>query len=265
MLASLPMYDLPGAQPITDRWWSGLADHFRQAGIDGVPARLARNPRPAWTDRQLLFSQTCGYPLINALSGQVSLVCTPAYGAPGCTGAQYSSVLVVPADLRADDLSEVRGGICAFNARDSQSGFNVLRRMVASLAAGRPFFREVIQTGSHRASLECVAEGRADVCALDAVTHALVARYHPDRLEGTRILQFSPQAPGLPYIAGPAVGPDVVARLRDGVYAALVDPALADVRDGLFITGAEFVPRVAYDDMAVMEREARGLGYPDLA
>ena len=262
--ASLPMYDLPAVRPATDAWWAGLARHLRAAGVAGVPDGLARDPAPAWTEPGLLLGQTCGYPLTHALAGRVELLCTPAYAAPGCDGACYASLLVVPRDADAAALADCRGGVCAVNAPDSHSGYNVLRRMVAPLAGARRFFARVVETGSHAASLAAVAAGRADLCAVDAVTHALLDRHEPGRLAGTRVLMRSPRAPGLPCVTGPATTADERARMRDAVRAALADPGLEDARAELLITGAAELPLTAYDEILALEREAVAMGYPVL-
>ena len=264
MIATLPMYDLPALQSATDAWWQGLARHMRAAGIEQVPVELARERGPAWSDGDLLFSQTCGYPLTHALAGIVEPVCTPVYAARGCSGGRYSSALVVADDAAATTLADLRGGVAACNGRDSHSGYNVLRRMVAEHAGGERFFAEVLETGAHVASLRAVAERRADVCAVDAVTHSLCAHWEPERLAGTRVLAFSPAAPALPYVAGRGVTAAVRERMRAAVHAAAADPALAATRAALQIVDVCDLPRAAYDEIPAMEREAQRLGYPEL-
>lgn len=264
MRASLPMYDLPEVRAATDEWWRGLARHLRAAGVADVPDRLQRDPAAEWTDTGLLFSQTCGYPLTHALAGRVSVLCTPCYDAPGCDGPCYSSVLLVAAGSAAATLADLRGGVCAINVRDSHSGCNVLRRMVAPLAGAEPFFARVVETGSHEASVAAVGGGEADLCAVDAVIHALLQRHAPQRLAGTRALACSPGAPGLPYVAGRGIGPAALERARAGIEAALADDRLAPVRAELLISGCARLPLARYDRIAAMEREAVALGYPEL-
>ena len=264
MHASLPMYDLPELRAATDAWWRGLAGHLRAAGFPDVPARLQRDPGAAATGPDLLLTQVCGYPLTHALAGRVQRVCTPCYAAPGCAGARYSSALVVPASSGAATLADLRGGVCAINARNSHSGCNVLRRMLAPLAGGRPYFARVTRTGSHEASLAAVAAGEADLCAVDAVTHALLERHAPRRLAGTRVLEFSPSAPGLPYVTGGDRDAAELWRMRAAIGAALADPGLEAVRADLLISGAEIPGPESYDEIPAMEREAIALGYPEL-
>lgn len=258
------MYDLPAVRAATDEWWAGLARHFRAAGLDGVPDSLERDPAPDWTDPQLLFSQTCGYPLTHALAGRVQLVATPCYAAPGCDGPRYRSALVVSAESGAQSLDDLRGARCAINARESHSGCNVLRRMVAPLADGESFFQSVIETGSHAASIDAVAAGEADLCAVDAVMHALLARHAPQQLASTRVLTHSPPAPGLPYIAGPRVGATDLEHMRTAIRSAFVDPDLEIVRATLLIDDMAVLSVEDYETVTAMERDARAMGYPEL-
>jgi ABC-type phosphate/phosphonate transport system substrate-binding protein len=265
--ASLPMYDLPELRGATDAWWAGLARAFRRAGVAEPPATLER-PRDmaaAWRAPELLFSQTCGYPLTHQLKQVVQTVATPAYSAPGCDGARYVSVVVVRADDPAAELAALRGATCAFNALDSQSGYNALRRLIAPLAVDRRFFGKVVVSGGHAASLAAVAGKRADVAAVDCVTFALLARCRPDVVEDLRVLSHTEQAPGLPYVTSRHADGTLVDRLRDGLFAALADPDLAAARDDLLIAGAEALPLEAYGRIDGMEAEAQAHGYPEIA
>ena len=100
MIATLPMYDLPGLRAATDAWWTGLAGHLRMHGIEDVPDELTRQEArrdQLWRSPDLLLSQTCGYPLVHALGGLVRLIATPRHFAPGCTGALYRSLIVARA------------------------------------------------------------------------------------------------------------------------------------------------------------------------
>ncbi len=264
--ASLPMYDLPELRRASDCWWAGIARHLRALGMPGVPASLSRvdDAEALWRDPGLLFSQTCGYPLTRTLASTVQVIGTPVYRAPGCEGSRYASALVIGTRNPAASLQELRGGICAINSTESHSGCNVLRYMLAPLAGGRPFFARVVESGSHRASLRRVAEGAADLCAVDCVTHALLARHAPDALDGTRVLGYSPTAPGLPYITGAGMSSPDLERLRRALRRAVADPALASARAALLIEGIEHLPDSAYGEITRMEAASRALGYPEL-
>ena len=266
-LASLPMYDLPELRAATDAWWAGLARAFRQAGLAPVPERLSRegDPGALWRLPELLISQTCGYPLTHAYRDSLALVATPCYGAEGCGGPLYRSAILVRADDPSEALEDLRGRRAAFNGRNSQSGYNCLRHLVAPLAEGGTFFAEAIETGSHAGSLAAVAEGRAAVAAADCVTFALLARHRPAAVADLRVLTWSAPAPGLPYVTTQSCSPEQLERLRAGLAEALADPATAAAREALLIDGVEVLPTTAYQVILDMEQEAARAGYPQLS
>ena len=265
MLASLPMYDLPEVTAATDTWWSGVASALQRAGLDAVPEALTRDPDvDVLHSKELLLSQTCGYPLTHALVGAVALVATPIYSADGCSGADYCSLIVVADENPAADLEDLRGAVCAYSRPHSHSGYNALRAAVAPLAGGAAFFSRVVESGGHPVSIELVATGTADVCAVDCVTHALMAKYRPDALAGTRVLGATERAPGLPFVTRAGVDEDCLRRLRDGLNEAFADPRLADVRDALMLTGVQVLGYDAYQRIDDMEDSAHAAGYAEI-
>ncbi len=264
-VASLGMYALPAIADAIEAWWAGLARAFRAAGLESVPERLsAGDLHDHWRDPALLLSQTCGYPLTHAFATHLRVVATPAYSAPGCSGSRYRSVFVVRQDEPVTTLAQLAGRRAAANSRDSQSGYSALRHAVAPLAGGRPFFSAVLETGSHAGSMQAVAEGRADLASIDCVTFALQQRHRPGLADALRVLDFSADAPGLPYVTAAGRGDEEIARLRDGLREAGADPALAEARRALMITGFEVLPDGAYGKIVEMEKAAQALGYPEL-
>jgi ABC-type phosphate/phosphonate transport system substrate-binding protein len=265
--AGLPMYDLAELRPATEAWWEGLARAFRAEGLDNVPAGLSQDwpARKLWQAPDLLFGQTCGYPLMHGLSASLRLVATPCYAAPGCSGPEYCSLVLVREDDAASGLAMLRGRTAVINAPDSHSGCNVLRALAAPLAADGRFFRRVIVSGSHLGSLRTLRRGAADVAAIDCVLHALLERHRPSALVGLRTLLRSPSAPGLPYVTGALQPCDAVRRLRAGLLRALADPKLAACRTDLLIERASVLSLEDYGVIADLERRARALGYAELA
>lgn len=266
MIAALPMYDLPELREATDALWQAIARTLAGAGLEGVPMALTRG-RPAydlWTDPRLLLAQTCGYPLTHGLTGRIRLVAVPCYAAPGCVGPRYSSLLIVRRG-HARSLGDLRGGRAAFNMRDSQSGYAALRAAVAPLARDGVFFAATVETGGHAASIAAVREGRADICAVDAVTHALLARHRPDALSGLDQIGTAPPCPGLPYVTAAARTDAEVAALRSALSEALRDASLADARAALLLDDFADLPLNAYDEVLAMERSCADQGYAELS
>ena len=264
-IASLGMYAPPALTKATEAWWAGLAQAFRAAGLRDVPAALdGGDMRDHWGDPDLLFGQTCGYPLTHDFAGKLRVVATPRYAAAGCEGSRYRSAVIVRADEPAESLADFAGRKAATNSRDSQSGHSAFRHAVAQVAGGDCFFSEVVMSGGHRGSMLAVAESRADIAAVDCVTLALHQRHEPELTAALRTLTYTEAAPGLPYVTAARRGADEVERLRAGLLVACDDPALAEVRAALLIEGVEVLPEDAYERIDQMEREAVALGYPAL-
>ena len=254
MIAALQMYDWPEIRWATDRFWAGLAQRL------GVELDLSRPEdfTGPWFRDDLLFAQTCGYPFTHALKGQVKIVATPHYAADGCEGPNYCSMVFA---REARPLPEFFGVTAAVNTPDSMSGMLALKLVFAPYAWQGRFFGHVVWSGSHLASLAAVREGRAEVCAVDSVCVELARRHRPQDLEGLVEVARSPAVPGLPWITR-AGQPE---RLRGVLRAVFADPALADARAALLLSGFSALDAAAYDRItsleAAMERQG-GLALP---
>jgi ABC-type phosphate/phosphonate transport system substrate-binding protein len=217
-IASLPMYDWPEALAATDAEWAAIRERLVAAGIP-APEHLTRDVdmHEAWRMPNLLFSQTCWGPLELGLAKHVTVLGQPDYSAfEGGAGELYSSAVLArkgegqpassPADGRAMlALDWMRGKRFAFNNKDSMSGLLAISRDLA--AAGTQleiFFGERIETGSHRASIAAVAEGRADVATVDCRSWALAERFEP-AAKAVEVVGWTARRKGLPYIASPTM------------------------------------------------------------
>lgn len=250
------MYALPEMEGPLRTWWQGLARHLRHAGVGRVPDRLDEpDDLPVhWLDDDLLFSQTCGYPLTHILDQKVTLIAVPIYDAPGCDGILYRSMIVVRDDLDVASLEDLQQCDVAINNWDSQSGFNALRARIASLATpGERFFARTLITTGHARSIAAVCSGEAHCAAIDGVTLALFQRHRPEVVSRLRILDQTDPAPGLPYITRRDIATDELDALRAGLFAALADPELAAARADLLLTGAALVEWDDYDVIRHME------------
>jgi ABC-type phosphate/phosphonate transport system substrate-binding protein len=265
-IAAMPMYEGPGLATANDALWIAIARELRARGV-AAPERLTRPDDLAalWRDPGLLFAQTCGYPYMTALRDAVILIATPEYGFAGCEGATHRSFLIAGARDPRRNLPAFRGGVAAINAPDSNTGMNLFRAAIAPVASGRPFFRAVVTTGSHAASLEAVADRRADLTAIDCVSFGLLNRLQPDLVSRVAVIAESPRSPGLPFIASARLPAEMVEAAREALFAALTDPALADARAALGLVGARVLAEQDYERVLEIEGESEAAGYPRLA
>jgi ABC-type phosphate/phosphonate transport system substrate-binding protein len=266
-IASLGMYDRAEVWWANDLLWSALAERLIAAGLADVPRRLDRTRPPAaiWPDPDLLFAQCCGYPLMTEYRTRLRYVATPCYAVPGCAESRYRSRIVVRRDDPAEALSALRGRRAALNDRQSNSGMNLFRAAVAPLADGAPFFAAVVETGSHAASMQAVADGAADVAAIDTVSFAHQQRHAPATTARLRTIGWTEATAGLPFVTAATTSDADLARLRAALDAVVRDPALAGARDALFLDGVRIVPDRQHQRILALERRAVRRAYPELA
>src|SRR2546423_14411121 len=86
LTASLPMYNLPEMRAANAAFWKALSDEVAREGEAGLPEALvfSRPPVPDAIGATTVFSQTCGYPLLNIFRRQYQMLGIPTYDAPGC-------------------------------------------------------------------------------------------------------------------------------------------------------------------------------------
>ena len=254
------MYDFEPLREAHATFWTAVA---ARAGID---AELRQGETFAFTDPGLVMAQTCGLPLTTTLAGLgLQVLAVPLYTAPGCDGPTHRSVVVVHADSAIATLADARGTRCAINSRDSNTGMNLLRAAIAPLANGEKFFGDVRVTGAHAASMAAVADGRADIAAIDCVTWAHFSRFEPGLAGHLRVVAETPASPALPLVAPRTVPAGEIAALRAALQAVAADPALRPALALLLIRGFAELPLAAYDAVGDLVRGATEAGYPTLA
>lgn len=266
MIASLGMYDWPETRAETDRLWTGIARALREEGFSQVPETLERGTPVTdhWRSPDLLVSQTCGYPLTHEFDGYLELLAAPIYGVEGCTGAEYTSVIIVHKDSDFGAPVDLKGTHATYNGEDSLSGHLALRSVFAPLAGKGRFFGKTSCSGGHPVSMQLVAAGKADVAAIDCVSFALGCKHRPNITDNLRIIAKSPSAPALPYVTTAGRSKAELHRLKQALVKAFHDPDLTDTRASLFIEGLEFISRQTYDRVLLQEADAAALGYAEL-
>lgn len=262
--AALAMHDWPEVQWANDALWAFIAARLEGAGI-AAPERLDRSQSYSapWRDPELLLAQTCGYPFATALRGTVRLVGTPCYGAPGCQGADYSSVIITSRASGIGSLGGLRHACAAINALESQSGYWALRSAIAATPGAVPPMCALV-TGGHRESLRAVAAERAGVAAIDAVSWALAARHEREAVAAVRVIGASPAAPGLPLISSLATPQQILATLRQALSDAITEPSLGQAREALLLSDFAVLPEATYDRILELSRAALALPFPVL-
>ena len=265
MIASLGMYDHPAQRWANDAIWSAIAARLCARGI-AAPVALyrTRSVEDSWHAPDLLLAQCCGYPLVADASLDLRVIAVPHYDVHGCPPGRHVSRLVVRDTDEARDLAAFRGRIAAINAPLSNTGANLFRDMLADVAATAPFVAAVVTTGSHRQSAFAVRTGVADIAAIDAVTHAALARYEPAALAGLRTIAVTRPSPTLPFVTARATPMEIVAMLRAILSDVVRDPQLTAARAALFLSAIVPSGGHRYAALLTLARDAAARGYPEL-
>ncbi len=228
-VVSIAMYPFEPLRSAIGSLWASVTRH-----LEWGPSTLdwEELPPDVWRHPDLFLAQACGWPLVNQLVDEVAVVGTFAYDVPGAADGRYQSVLI----SRAVSLAEVRrlpNVVAAANAPDSLSGWISLQRVWDGVAPA------MVKTGSHLESVRAIADGRADVASIDAVTWSLISTLEPLMVSGLSVVGNGPTVPCLPLVV-PLLLSDRVDDLRAAFTAAVADPAMADACAALRISA--FVP-----------------------
>lgn len=239
MIASLAMYDRREIASATDAFWALIRNACRLRGIE-APEHLEReNPFwQVWESDDMLLSQTCGRPYRKRLHGKVQLVGTPDYGQRDCPAGYYRSAFVVRARDHRGFLSDYAQSTFAYNEILSQSGWAAPQ----THAEAQGFrFEKLLETGGHVLSAQAVAEGRADIAALDSLTWDMIKRYEPFSLD-LRVQEWTEPSPGLPFITAKSQD----AALLGNIVERAIDQLDLNQRRALRLKGLVRIPPADY-------------------
>ncbi|ESZ52086.1 phosphate/phosphite/phosphonate ABC transporter substrate-binding protein [Mesorhizobium sp. RSR565B] len=193
-----------------------------------------------WLHPALLFAQTCWGPMELGLSKHVQVVGQPSYDAyEGGEGELYSSALVMrtgegpearsPADGKASlPLDLMRGKRFTYNSLDSMSGIIALARDLQAAGESLDIFSSRSESGGHRGSIVAVAEGKADIAAIDCESWALAQRFEP-AANAVKVVGWTARRKGLPYITARTTPEKTLKALREALAGSAEQPRIQRV------------------------------------
>ena len=254
--AELRMYVAPQQiEQANQQWLARVLEHLNLRRLNADHLDLPG----LWLAPELLVTQTCGYPLMTQLRGQVRVIGRPCYALPHSSDGEHCSLLLTRDDNPRMSLAQFYNSRGVINGHDSNSGMNLLRHRLLPLQRDGRFFSSVAISGAHRESLRWLREDRADLAAIDSVTYDYLARFAPQEVAGLRIVTRSALSPTLPYIGPRGLSGVQVERVREAMNLALQD--LPQVVETL---GVHAVLPAGEDDYQVLldyQRQAASVGY----
>ena len=176
--AALPMYDWPEVRAETLAFWDRVRD-----GLD-LPALThpveGDHLLSIWRDPDTVIADSCWGMVDLGLIGTQRRLAQRSYrGVPGGSDTHYRSALIArqgraacpgPHAVMPAGMDRMRW---AANSDESRSGWLAIAEDAGLSDAG------VVWTGTHRASIRAVADGGADVAAIDCRSWQLALAHEP--------------------------------------------------------------------------------------
>ncbi len=244
MLAALPMYDWPEVSSDLDTYWTAIAAELREREIPS-PVSLTRRDDLAsiWRDPSMIVGQVCSLNPVRDGLGETEVVGTIDYEPPlelprSGAGTYYSVVVCRADDQRGDDpsLASFARAVFAANGDDSQSGYWSLGHHVRELVDDEPLLGPVHFTGAHRDSIHSVADGRADLAAIDVHSWRLALDHDRAPTERLRVVTTTQATPGVVCVVAWELA-DRRHLVADAIAAATTRMIGSPTFDRLHVTG----------------------------
>lgn len=165
-----------------------------------------------WRHPDLLISSTCWGPMELGLQDHVQVIGQSDYdGIEGGKGEFYSSAVIARKANGGEATAPSLDGkallpldffhqkTMAFNDRQSLSGYLSLKRDLETADESLGLFGNLLETSAHRCSMISVAEGRADVAAIDCKSWMLAQKHEP-AAQDLQVIGWTARRKGLPFI-----------------------------------------------------------------
>ncbi len=136
----------------------------------------------------------------------------------------YFCDVIVRRSSSARSFWDLKGGIWAYNEPCSLSGHGGLAARLGSPETIRTFFRRMIRSGSHPASVRLVADGGADVASIDSNVPRILLEQNPALQEKVRVLESWGPYPIQPVVVRSDLGPSLKSTLRRSLLKTEADP-----------------------------------------
>lgn len=151
----------------------------------------------------------------------------------GQTSATYHAKLVVHRDSPYQQIHDLHGKRLVINEPGSYSGNHALWAWLAGLPLTPPHFACVLESGSHAASLRMLAQGEADLAAID---HTVFGYWQASGgaerqaiMQSLRVIGQTADAPAPPWLMHRSVPAELFARLQTlllGLHQTALAPTL---------------------------------------
>lgn len=168
----------------------------------------------------------------------------------------YFSDIVVHRESSFRTFADLRGASWVYNEPRSHSGSNVVRYHLATLGETPSYFAQIIESGSHQASLQMILSREADVSAIDSTVLDLEYRRNPGLLSAIRVLDTLGPSPIPPWVMLKDLPETLKQQLRNVLLQMHTDSKGAEVLAAGDIARFAHVEDRDYDAIRKMSQHA---------
>lgn len=222
-----------------------------------VPFDVIEHAYPAtlaalWGRDDLGCAFMCGWPLAleNEARGAAlrPVIAAPVPDALWSAGtAIYRSDFIVLASSYFRTVTDTFGLRFGYNAASSHSGVNMPRTYLSAWAERAPLYAECVgPLTTVRRCVEAVAEGRAEVSAVDSFGLQVLRRHDPALGACVRVIGSTAPSPIPPLVGGPALSEAAEERLRTALVGLAEDVAGRALLADLCLLRFEAIKHEAY-------------------
>ena len=180
----------------------------------------------SWQEREHLFDLEfiqicwmCGWPYVikaDRPGAKVELLVVPVPSGKRYAGRPiYFSDVVVRRASPYRTFSDLQGSRWAYNEPRSHSGYNLVRYYLFCAGVGDGYFGRVVESGSHRRSLQMILDDQVDGSAIDSTVLDWEMRHHPEIRSEIRIIKTLGPSPAPPWVVSRSFSVDVRAALQN--------------------------------------------------
>ena len=169
---------------------------------------------------EIALTWLCGLLYVRLRSKGTPLIplLAPVFGYGADSRPVYYSFLLGLKAARMSSFDDLRGKRLAINERSSFSGYEVLRYAYLQ-EQKQPAFSEILVSGSHKASLALLLEGKADIAAIDYSLYCFLAKRQPELASKLDIVKTLGPFPAPPIVVHQSLEPKLRLELTQALLA----------------------------------------------
>jgi phosphonate transport system substrate-binding protein len=150
--------------------------------------------------------------------------------------AEYNAFIIVSEAFAAEDFEDLRGSRFAFTDPLSNTGyFYALHRLNELNETPESFFESSMFTYGHDISIQLVAKGVVDAAAINQLIFDYLKVYHPERIEGVRIIEISSDYGNPPIVISQRLKGEKREQLKQLLLSMHNNPEASSILDDLLI------------------------------